>query len=109
MIGAVVAVALAPSCAGPPGAVAPPVDERLTAIAASQGTSRSTLETGRRNYVGSCTRCHLPVTPSKYTDEDWDEILAKMRPKSRLDDAGIASVRAYVMAANRLEDVPAGR
>ncbi len=89
---------VASSCATT-GAAAPKVDDRLCDCAARRGFDRATLELGRRHYVGECARCHSPVAPTDFTEREWKDILHRMRDKSKLSDADMAAVSAYINAA----------
>jgi cytochrome c5 len=66
------------------------------------GTTAADLERGRDLYVGHCSSCHLPPTPSDYAPDEWPGRLAEMRTRAHLDAEVEEQIRRYVvtMASN---------
>lgn len=61
------------------------------------GTTTQDLEHGRDLYVGKCSGCHVPPTPSDYTADAWPGHLAEMRERAKIDDETEQAIRRYVV------------
>lgn len=68
--------------------------------ASEQGinTDMATLQAGHTLYMNNCGKCHALVAPPNRTIDQWNKILPKMFPKTRLTEDEQAKVRTYVMA-----------
>jgi mono/diheme cytochrome c family protein len=84
-------------CATGGGAAAPPVTPAM--VAATHGTSASTLEEGRRIFVGPCASCHAPDPVGKFTVARWNAIVGEMAPKAKLTPDRRAALLAYLSGA----------
>jgi hypothetical protein len=59
------------------------------------------LESGRRIYLESCTRCHVAEPVREYSAARWPSIIADMAERSKLTAGEQRDVLAYVLAAAR--------
>ncbi|MFN8247466.1 MAG: cytochrome c [Ferruginibacter sp.] len=51
---------------------------------------------GHSTYKAKCGRCHGLKDPGAHSVAQWNDIIAKMAPKAKLDSAERANVTAYV-------------
>lgn len=63
-------------------------------------TDLATLENGYSLYTANCGTCHKLFEPSQKSMEQWNGILPKMFPKTKLSVTEQANVRAYIVAKN---------
>ena len=56
------------------------------------------LRPGMVLYVNRCGRCHALKPVSKFTKEEWTNILQSMIPKAKLDASEARQLKDYVMA-----------
>jgi len=75
-----------------------PTDTDVTrAQARWPGTTSADLEHGRDLYVGHCSSCHLPPTPSDYAVEEWPGHIREMRERAHLDETTEDLIKRYVV------------
>lgn len=77
--------------------IIPPVTPALST--ASSGTPMATLEDGRRTYVTACTACHNADPVTKYSADEWREIVSRMGGRAKLDAARQSALLSYLVAA----------
>jgi len=77
--------------------LAPPVS-----FAMAGGADTSTLEAGRRLYVGRCAACHSVDPVGSHSSARWREIIEDMAGRTKLTPAEHDAVLAYVLAARRV-------
>lgn len=75
--------------------IAPPVDLNM----ASQGVTVEALLRGRDIYLRQCASCHVAEPVDRYTLEEWEDIITRMAPKSKLNEIQTMELRRYVQAA----------
>lgn len=61
-------------------------------------TDLTTLENGYSLYSANCGKCHTLYDPAKRNLEQWNSILPKMFPKTKLSAEERANVRAYIVS-----------
>ena len=68
--------------------------------ASEQGvnTDLASLQEGHAIYLNNCGKCHALVAPPNRTIDQWNKILPKMFPKTKLTEEQQSKVRTYVMA-----------
>lgn len=76
---------------------APPVD---ASMAGDQAT-RQSLARGRDVYLRQCTSCHTAEPVTRYTQDQWQGIITRMAPKSKLSVAQTADLRLYIQTVAR--------
>jgi hypothetical protein len=54
------------------------------------------LEFGRDLYIKKCTKCHNALRITRFSKEEWDEILPDMFEKSKMNTLQIEAVTAYI-------------
>ncbi len=59
------------------------------------------LETGKTIFLANCAKCHKLKQPETRTPGQWNKILKRMIPKSKLNDSEGKLVRAYVIANSK--------
>jgi len=69
-------------------------------MTAHSGIPETTLQLGRRIYIGPCASCHSADPISLHSLPEWGRILAEMAPKAKLDTSREAALRAYITAAH---------
>ena len=67
----------------------------------SSGARLGQLERGRELYVTKCARCHSAEPVTRYSAQEWREIVPDMAQKAKLNSADEAAVDAYVLAVLR--------
>ena len=72
-------------------------------VAVLKGQS-SSLEAGRRIYLGECTSCHSAEPIRDYAVTRWPGILTDMARKTKLTPSQERDVRAYVAAVCRVSE-----
>lgn len=60
--------------------------------------SEAQLEAGHVLFMNNCAKCHKLKQPETHNAAQWEKILNRMIPKSKLSDEDGKLVRAYVMA-----------
>ncbi len=75
--------------------------ETLAPSVAKLKGDHSSLEAGRRIYLGQCATCHVAEPIHDYPASRWPGILDDMVPKTKLDPSQERDVRAYVAAVCR--------
>ena len=75
--------------------------ETLAPSVAKLKGEHSSLEAGRRIYLGQCATCHVAEPISDYAAARWPGILDDMVPKTKLSPSQERDVRAYVTAVCR--------
>jgi len=58
------------------------------------------LQDGRSLYVQKCASCHHLRDPAKYEPGRWPELLAKMQPKAKIDEAQVQLLVQYLSTAS---------
>lgn len=71
--------------------IAPPV-----ALISARPSGRMNL--GRELYITKCTKCHAPEPIARYTESEWEKIVADMSVETKLTGEETTAVRDYVMA-----------
>ncbi len=61
-------------------------------------TDIALLEEGRKIYVHNCTKCHNALRITRYTEQQWGEILPEMILESNLSVQQSQNVTAYIQA-----------
>ena len=56
----------------------------------------SELQQGRTLYIDNCERCHNLYSPDDFSAATWNNILAKMGPRTNMDQSQITLVKKYV-------------
>ena len=51
-----------------------------------------------RLYRSKCTACHRAYAPDSLTRARWGEVMQKMAPRAKLDDAARAKLLAWLQA-----------
>ena len=64
-------------------------------------TDIALLEEGRKIYVHNCTKCHNALRITRYTEQQWGEILPEMILESNLSVQQSQNVTAYIQAVLR--------
>lgn len=59
------------------------------------------LDGDRALFADKCGGCHTLPLPAQVPQAAWPEVIAKMRPRAKLDDAQHKSVLRYVLTASR--------
>jgi mono/diheme cytochrome c family protein len=75
---------------------------RPAALPFSGGARLGQLERGRELYVTKCARCHSVEPVTRYSAQEWREIVPDMARKAKLGPADEAAVEAYVFAVLRV-------
>ncbi|MBU2502017.1 hypothetical protein KJ682_11870 [bacterium] len=78
--------------------LAPEPDPAAVARAGAGGVDASDLVAGRRIYLTDCARCHAPVAVTSLTRGQWNPVLDRMAPLTRLDAEKDAQLRSYIEA-----------
>jgi cytochrome c5 len=55
------------------------------------------MEEGKVIWQTNCNRCHKLYTPGSYTIAEWENILPRMYPRTKLDKEQSGKVRAYIL------------
>lgn len=50
------------------------------------GITSDRMSMGKQLYASHCASCHRLYDPAKYTGSQWDKILPKMIPRTKLSD-----------------------
>ena len=58
--------------------------------------SLSDLQEGRTLYIDNCSRCHSLYSPDDFTAATWNNIIAKMAPRTNLSQSEIELIKEYV-------------
>ncbi len=58
------------------------------------------LQDGRSLYVQKCASCHHLRQPAKYEPERWPQLVAKMRPNAKIDEAQAELLVRYLSTAS---------
>ena len=66
---------------------------------APAGRTQTELETGRRIYVGICSKCHTLDSPSAYSNEKWERIVADMAEPAKISTKQQAILLTYLLSA----------
>lgn len=91
------AAAAAGACATPYHPVT--TSEVRVAAARFPGSSRETLERGRRITLSHCGRCHRAFEPSEFRADAWPGLVREMREGAGLDAEEEALVVRYLVTA----------
>lgn len=76
-----------------------PVDADVkNAMARGTGTDLAGLQQGYKLYQQHCTRCHGLTAPPRKTPEQWNRILSKMFPKTKMTEQEKTLVATYILA-----------
>ncbi|MEY4386035.1 MAG: hypothetical protein RLY20_1318 [Verrucomicrobiota bacterium] len=59
------------------------------------------IKDARKLYLGKCAKCHKLYDPEKYSDEKWNEWMAKMTKKSKLKPEDAALLVQYIEAGRK--------
>jgi mono/diheme cytochrome c family protein len=87
---------VATSCVSLEQAAPPPA-----ALPLSSGARLGQLDRGRELYVTKCARCHSVEPVTRYSAQEWREIVPDMAQKAKLNSADEAAVDAYVFTVLR--------
>lgn len=60
--------------------------------------STAQLEAGHVLFMNNCAKCHKLKQPDTHNQKQWEKILNRMIPKSKLNEEDGKLVRDYVMA-----------
>ena len=82
--------------------MAPPIGPEFQAVAADQGVDQASLEEGRFVYLTDCARCHSVEPISRYSAQQWHELLPRMAREAKLDNRRTAAVTIYVVVAHEV-------
>jgi len=80
--------------------MAPPVGPDFAARSRDRTVAVAVLEQGRAVYLTDCARCHSVEPIARYSAVQWEDIVRRMAPQSKLDEARTHALRAYVLAAH---------
>jgi mono/diheme cytochrome c family protein len=75
--------------------LAPPVDQLYIREAKISTDRAAYLDSGRKIYLNSCSRCHSVQQVDEITADGWKE-MPKMHEKAKLYDDEIARLEAYL-------------
>lgn len=75
--------------------------ESVLVTANTSNESLAALEEGRNIYITDCARCHSVERVNRYTVAQWEKIVERMAPESKLDAAEKDALRSYLMAAHK--------
>ena len=53
---------------------------------------------GKNLYENNCAKCHQLYEPNKFSKQEWEPILVKMKEYAELDDAQMASISGYLFS-----------
>lgn len=57
------------------------------------------LMRGKTYYKANCGKCHGLKNPAKYTEEEWNRIMPKMKRKARIADSTSNIILTYVLTS----------
>ena len=60
-------------------------------------TNSQRLENGKQLYESNCKKCHELHNPSSRSGVQWVQVMEKMGPKAKLDNAQYMTVSAYLV------------
>jgi cytochrome c5 len=83
-----------------------PVKEVNPELASAQakvpGITMQELADGKRLFVERCSNCHALKSPSDYTPQQWEPILARMTMRAHIyDDAQKRLIKNYLVANSK--------
>ena len=61
-------------------------------------TDMASLQAGHSLFLSNCGKCHALIPPPNRTVDQWNKILPKMFPKTKLTEEEQGKVRNYIMA-----------
>jgi len=59
-------------------------------------TTLDTLKRGRELYINKCGSCHNLYLPSKYTKQEWQQIMDKMQKPAKIDNSQKELIKKYL-------------
>ncbi len=89
--------ALLPSCVSIETAALP-----VPLVASASQQNYQQLRTGRKLYLGKCTKCHSPEVIKKFSLEDWTgDIMPSMVKKSKISPEEESCLLAYLTTVSK--------
>jgi len=71
--------------------------------ATRQNMPLKSLNAGRSLYVKSCGSCHNLYLPSRYTKREWNNIVDKMKERSKIDNKQVTLINQYLELSAKKE------
>jgi len=96
-------------CCGSTLPLQPSTNDLTVAQSKWQGTTMDQLTAGYTIYTTKCQDedCHGLKKPQKFTVDEWNDILPKMKRKAKLDSLQYVEVYRYILA--RREVIKSGK
>lgn len=79
-----------------------PVSNSNTVVLSAQKTAPIAVVheklDGKNLFENNCAKCHQLYEPNKFSKQEWEPILVKMKEYAELDDAQMASISGYLFS-----------